>query len=196
MRLGGVTIMLVRFRFEKWLCAVLCCLAAVMASSVRAQSSANYQLTQGVINCGGDPQNSTVLASTSYQVTLDAIGDAVAGGPLASAGFTSDVGLPPSLKPPGEVLDLRFSTQTTLTWQPEHSVGSYSVYRGLLSHVPANYGSCLVSNLATELATDSDTPSVGQCFVYLVTAHNRIDDEGPLGSTSSGAPIPNNSPCP
>ena len=196
MRLGGVTIMLVRFRFEKWLCAVLWCLAAAMASSVRAQSSTNYQLTQGVINCGGDPQNGTVLASTSYQVTLDAIGDTVAGGPLSSSSYTTDVGLPPSLKPPGEVLDLRFIDKATLSWEPEHSVGTYSVYRGAVSVLPGGYGACQASGLTTEQATDTDLPASGQCFFYLVTARNFISEEGTKGSTSAGDPRPNPSPCP
>ena len=111
--LGGA-IMLVSFHFGRWLRAVLCGLAAAMALSVCAQSSASYQLTQGIINCGGDPQNGVVLTSINFTVTLDAIGDSVAGGPLSSASFTTDVGLPPSLKPPGEVLDLRFTDKATL----------------------------------------------------------------------------------
>jgi hypothetical protein len=162
-----------------------------------AQTSASYQLTESAINCGGDPQNGTVLTSASFKVTLDAIGDAIAGGPLASSSYSSDVGLPPSLKPPGEVSSLRFTDKTTLAWHPEGSVGTYRLYRGLLTDLPTSYGTCQTpGGLTTEQATDATTPSPGQCFVYLVTARNRISEEGTMGSTSSGTPIPNTSPCP
>jgi len=189
--------MLHSFRHLKWLCVVLCSVAAAFTSTARAQSSPSYQITESAINCGGDPQNGTVLTSASFRVTLDAIGDAVAGGPLASSSYSSDVGLPPSLKPPGEVLSLHFTDKTTLAWQPENSVGSYRLYRGLLADLPTTYGTCQTpGGLTTEQATDATTPSPGQCFVYLVTARNRISEEGTMGSTSSGTPIPNTSPCP
>jgi hypothetical protein len=169
----------------------------IAALPALAQSSPSYQLTESAINCGGDPQNGAVLTSASFAVTLDAIGDAVAGGPLAGASYSSDVGLPPSLRPPGEVLNLRFSSTTTLTWAPESSVGSYRLYRGLLSALPASYGACQSpGGLAVEEATDAATPSPGQCFIYLVSARNRIEEEGTLGTTSAGAFIPNTSPCP
>ena len=169
----------------------------VLTLPALAQTSASYQITESAINCGGDPQNGTVLTSASFRVTLDAIGDAVAGGPLASSSYSSDVGLPPSLKPPGEVLSLHFTDKSTLVWQPENSVGSYRLYRGLLTALPGSYGTCLTpAGVTTEQTTDATTPSPGQCFVYLVTARNRISEEGTMGSTSSGTPIPNTSPCP
>jgi hypothetical protein len=169
----------------------------VTALPALAQTSPSYQLTESALNCGGDPQNGTTLTSASFTVTLDAIGDPVAGGPLASASYTSDVGLPPSLKPPGEVLDLLFLDKTTLTWHPESSVGTYRLYRGLLSDLPSNYGTCHTpGGLVTEQSTDTATPAAGQCFIYLVSARNRIEEEGTLGSSSSGTPIPNSTPCP
>lgn len=189
--------MLLSLHRRKWLCVILCHVAAASASAVCAQSSASYQLTESAINCGGDPLGGVVLTSASFKVTLDAIGDSVAGGPLASSSYSSDVGLPPSLKPPGEVFSLHFTDKFTLAWQPENSVGTYRLYRGLSSDLPSTYGTCLTpGGLTTEQATDSATPSPGQCFVYLVTARNRISEEGTLGNTSSGTPIPNNSPCP
>ena len=50
-----------------------------------AQSSANYRLSESVLNAGGDP--APVLTSASYQVTLDAVGDSVSGANLSSASY-------------------------------------------------------------------------------------------------------------
>jgi hypothetical protein len=159
-----------------------------------AQSSASYQLTESVLNAGGNP--SPVLTSTGYQVTLDAVGDPVSGANLSSASYSSDAGFAALFHPPGEVLDLRFTDSTHLAWDPEPSVGSYNLYRGLVSGLSGGYGACLSSGLTGESVVDASIPSAGQCFFYLVNAENRIAEEGTLGRTSSGAERANPGPCP
>ena len=160
-----------------------------------AQTSASYQLTESVFNAGGNP--APVLTSTSYQVTLDSVGDSVSGGILTSASYSNSPGFPSAYPPPGEVATVTFSNKTTLTWTPEGSTGTYNLYRGLLSDLPGNYGACkLPANIAGETTTDTDTPASGQCFFYLVTAENRLAEEGTKGKDSAGAEHPNPAPCP
>jgi len=168
--------------------------AVVYALGSFAQSSANYQLTESVFNAGGNP--SPVLTSASYAMTLDAVGDSVSGTNLASTSYSSDAGFAALFHPPGEVLDLRFTDSTHMAWDPESSVGSYNLYRGLVSGLSGGYGSCLSSELAGESGVDASTPSSGQCFFYLVTAENRLAEEGTLGQTSSGVERTNPGPCP
>jgi hypothetical protein len=175
-------------RIGVFLAAVVCTLGSF------AQSSANYRLTESVFNAGGNP--SPVLTSTGYQVTLDAVGDSVSGANLSSASYSSDAGFAALFHPPGEVLDLRFTDSTHLAWDPEPSVGSYNLYRGLVSGLSGGYGACLSSGLTGESGVDASTPSAGQCFFYLVTAENRIAEEGTLGQTSSGVERANPGPCP
>lgn len=159
-----------------------------------AQSSASYRLTESVFNAGGNP--SPVLASTNYQVTLDAVGDSVSGANLSSASYSSDAGFAALFHPPGEVLDLHFTDPTHLAWDPEPSVGSYNLYRGLVSGLSGGYGACFSSGITGESGVDASTPSSGQCFFYLVTAENRIAEEGTLGRASSGVERANPGPCP
>lgn len=167
----------------------LCVLLALgCAASPQAQSSASYQIDQGTFNNGGNP--SPVLSSASFQMTLDAIGDGLSATDLASASYGMDAGFPPDYRPPGEVLNLRFPGKTTLTWKPETSVGSYNLYRGALSALPGNYGTKVQSGLVSPTATDSQNPDPGQCLIYLVTASNRLNEEGTKGADSDGDPRP------
>jgi hypothetical protein len=165
-----------------------------LAQGTLAQSSTNYQNKEHVVNSGGSP--SPVLASTNYSVTLSSIGDGLSATGMSSAGYSMEGGFPVSYPPPGEVLDLQFTNKTTMGWNPELSVGTYSVYRGLVSGLSSGYGTCLTSGLALTQATDATTPSAGQCFFYLVTAENRLTEEGTLGKKSDGTPRPNTAPCP
>jgi hypothetical protein len=75
-------------------------------------------------------------------------------------------------------------------------VGTYDVYKGLVSSLPSSYGTCLASGLTLTQATDATIPSAGQCFFYLATAKNRLGEEGTMGKNSAGTPRPNGSPCP
>ena len=149
-----------------------------------AQSSTNYKIEQGTFNSGGNP--SPILTSTSYQMTLDAIGDGINATGLASASYGMDAGFPPDYRPPGEVLNLRSSNATTLTWNPEISAASYNLYRGDRVNLPGNYGTKVQTGLTAPTTTDATSPSSGQCLIYLVTAINRLNEEGPKGYTSWG----------
>ena len=160
----------------------------LLAAGLTAQSSANYQIEQGTFNSGGNP--SPILTSTSYQVTLDAIGDGINATGLTSTSYGTDAGFPPDYRPAGEVLNLRFPNATTLTWNPEASVGTYNLYRGDRADLPVNYGIKQQSGLTTATTTDAATPDPGQCLIYLVTASNRLNEEGTKGTTSSGEPRP------
>jgi hypothetical protein len=164
-----------------------------------AQTSPSYKLTESVFNAGGNP--APVLTSTSYQMTLDSVGDSVSGADMSSASFNSSPGFPAAYPPPGEVATVTFTDKTTLVWTPEGSTGTYNLYRGLLSELPLptnEYGDCHTSGITATQATiagDPD-PGLGVCFIYLVTAENRLAEEGTKGTDSEGNPHPNLSPCP
>ncbi len=169
----------------------------VAGSPALAQSSSSYQLTDTAVNNGGVPRDGTPLASTSFRITLDAIGGTSSAVSPASVNFVLDAGLVQSLRPAGEVGGLRFVDRTTLAWQAERSAGTYRVYRGLRSAVPGSYGACLTpAGLTDEQLADADVPATGESFVYLVAARNRLDQEGSVGSTSSGTPVSTYAPCP
>jgi hypothetical protein len=51
-------------------------------------------------------------------------------------------------------------------------------------------------NLIYPMASDTSTPSVGQGRFYLVSARNRLREEGPKGYSSNGIEQANPSPCP
>lgn len=153
-----------------------------------AQQSTNYTIEQGTFNSGGNP--SPILTSTNNQITLDAVGDGINAVGLSGPSYGMDAGFPPDYRPPGEVLNLRFSNATTLTWNPEASVGSYNLYRGDRANLPGNYGAKVQSGLTSATTTDAIHPSSGQCLIYLVTASNRLNEEGTKGYTSSGTPRP------
>ncbi|MEW5806520.1 MAG: hypothetical protein AB1756_04100 [Acidobacteriota bacterium] len=171
--------------------------ATCLISVLQAQESTNYKLKEYTFNNGGDPRNGTVLTSTNYKVSLDSIGDTIADGSMSSASYGINSGFDTWYLPPDEVLNLRFlSDKTTLTWSPEGSVGHYNLYRDLLSNLDPGYGNCQETLIQDEQATDASTPSAGQGYFYLVTAVNRIYEEGTMGYKSSGGERPNSSPCP
>jgi hypothetical protein len=163
--------------------------------ALHAQTSANFRVEEHVLNGGGHPSNGTVLTSTSFNVSLDAIGDPIAATALTSSSFALDSGFVSAYPPSLEVNNLRFSSATNLTWNPEKSVGAYNIYRGSISDLPGGFGACLTANLSTETASDSDTPPPGQAFFYIITAENRLGQEGSKGFTSSGSERSNASPC-
>ena len=78
---------------------------------------------------------------------------------------------------------------TTLTWDPEASVGSYNVYRGTLSELPTTYGTNIEPGWTGETYPDTD-PYGGESWFYLITASNRIAEEGTKGTDSSGTERP------
>ena len=52
--------------------------ALLLVLPVYAQESASFKLTEHVFNAGGNPADGAVLASASFRIKLDAIGESVA----------------------------------------------------------------------------------------------------------------------
>jgi hypothetical protein len=178
---------------------ILACAVAALAlgGAALAQTSASHRLTESTFNSGGDPWNGAFGASASHRVKLDAVGDGLMAVGLSSASYRMDGGFVDVYPPPGEVQHALFSDKTTLVWDPEKSVGQYAVYRdgmGVLSG--GGTGTCFASSLSSETAVDATMPPAGQGYFYLVTARNRLLEEGTKGKRSSGLERPNPAPCP
>jgi len=172
-------------------------ITAVMSPGTAAQSSAGYELSEHSFNSGGHPSDGVVMSSAGYRITMDAIGDAVLGNGMSSASYRMDGGFTSAYRPPGEIPELWFSDKQTLNWDPEKSVGVYNLYRELLSTLSSlGYGSCEQHDITGETTTDVDSPPGGDGYFYLVTAENRIGEEGTKGKDSDDAERPNDSPCP
>jgi hypothetical protein len=172
-------------------------LIALAVSPAFAQTSASYRLTEHAFNAGGHPAAGETPASASYRMSLHAIGDNALGEPLASASFHADGGFVVAYPPPGEVTELRFTDKQTMLWNPERSVGVYNLYRDLMSNLSSlGYGTCRLQDLAGETAFDTDEPNAGDGYFYLVTAENRLYEEGSKGFDSDGTVRANDAPCP
>lgn len=171
-------------------------LVLVALAPARAQTSTSFKLTESTLNSGGDPQNGSSASSASFRIRLDAIGDALVLVGSASPSFRTDTGFVGRYLPPREVPAIYFPNKTTMTWDPEPSVGAYEVYRGTVSTLPGAFGSCFASGLTSETAADSTTPTAGSGWFYLVTARNRIGEEGTKGYQSNGTERSNTAPCP
>lgn len=174
--------------------AVLCLAAAIVPCL--AQTSASFKLTDAVFNNGGDPNQGSALASPHYHIKLDAIGDGVAAVGLGSASFHVDAGFVADYPPPGEVSGLGFASKTDLAWNAERSVGTYNLYRDSLGSLPGAYGTCDQPALEVTSWTESATPPPNGGWFYLVTAKNRLREEGTKGYLSGGTERSNGSPCP
>jgi hypothetical protein len=96
---------------------------------------------------------------------------------------------------PGEVLNLRFTSEINLAWDPPSAPGaslSNLVYDTLFSAVPWDFtseASCLESDDGPNTtATDAATPPVGTVYFYLARAQNACAlGTGSLGTDSFGA---------
>ena len=170
--------------------------SVLLAPPLWAQQSASYRIESAVVNSGGHPQQGTVLAGSTYRISLDAIGDGTAQAGLGSASFKVDGGFVELYGPPGEVQNQRFTSGTTMTWDVEKSAGVYEVYRGLLGSLPGGYGSCFQSSLASATTTDAGVPAVGQGWFYFVTSKSTLGEEGTKGYDSNNVMRANPSPCP
>ncbi len=172
-------------------------LLSVTTAPALAQSSASYRIESRAFNAGGHPQQGTVLASAGYRITLDAIGDGVVGVGRASASFRLEGSFTAVYGPPGEVTGLHLKVKDTIRWDPEPSAGTYALYRNSLGDLASgDAGQCLATNIALPLAPVPDVPAPGDGHFFLVTARNRLDEEGTKGYRSSGAERPNPDPCP
>jgi hypothetical protein len=162
-------------------------LGLLLGGSVLAQESSSYKLTEHTFNAGGHPAEGVVLTSTSFRVTLDAIGDGVTTTALSSASFKMRRGFGLTYIPPGQVTGLLLTNDETLEWNPERSVGIYNLYRDLLSNLRNSlFGICKPPELPTETTLDTDLPPLGDGYFYLVTAENPLDEEGTKGFQSEG----------
>jgi hypothetical protein len=171
-----------------------------------AQSSLDFEVESQAFNAGGHPAGGQILTSGSFRVTLDAIGGSVTGLSLAGGPFTTDVGLAVSYPPTGEIAPFCdgtaarcavFTTRTQLVWPAERSTGVYHVYRGTLASLPAlAFGVCWRFDVPGELVVETATPAAGTGFFYLVTAENRLGEEGTKGYQSNGTERANAAPCP
>jgi hypothetical protein len=157
--------------------------AALLGAPICAQQSASFKLDEHVLNAGGHPSGGVVMESTSYRVTLDALGESVGQAGMTSASFHMDAGFTLAYPPPGEVTDLLFTGVEAITWSAERSAGFYDLYRDDTSD---GYGTCEQQNLQTTTATDSSIPTAGNTLFYLVTVKNRLQEEGTKGSRSDG----------
>ncbi len=172
------------------------------AAPIFAQESASYALREQAFNNGGDPRQGIVMSSPMFAITLDSIGESIAGGAMTSSSYAIGSGHDGRYVPALEVLGLRLrsaypgSSTTILEWSPEPSVGAYGLYRDLLSVLGTGYGVCVAHDLTIESATDAGVPAIGRGYFYLVTAENRLAEEGTLGFDSLGAERPNATPCP
>ena len=178
--------------------ALLVLLPPFAAPPALTQQSPSYKLNESVTNSGGDPNNGVSASSVSYKISLDAIGDRAIGTGLASASFHMDGGFVSAYPPPGEVRNLQLaSDEITLTWNAEKSVGTYNLYRDLVSALPGlGYGACAQSTIASATTTDPSVPGAGSSYFYLVTARNHLREEGTKGFNSAGAQRANPAPCP
>ena len=154
---------------------------AFLAIPAFAQQSANFKLTEHVLNAGGHPSGGVVMASTSFKVTLDALGESVVQGGMTSASYHMDASFASAYPPPGEVAGLLFTDDQTLSWSAERSAGVYDLYRDNTSD---GYGNCEQEDVPGPPATDSSTPAAGNVFFYLVTVKNRLGEEGTKGFRS------------
>jgi len=158
--------------------------ALFLGAAASAQTSTSYDLAENSFNSGGSPAAGAAASSASYQLSIGAIGTINARG-LTSASFALDAGLVGVYPPPLEVTGLVFTSTTDLEWDPFPGIGTYNVYRGPISSFSPSYGSCTQTGLTTNSATDGDTvPPSG--FFYLVTAENRLAQEGTKGSNGPG----------
>jgi hypothetical protein len=176
---------------------VLAVIALALALPATAQESHSFKLEEHVFNAGGHPAGGVTMSSASFRASLDAIGEGVAGGGLSGPSFHMSAGFVPAYPPPGEVLGLYFDDVDTLYWEGERSAGVYNLYRDLLSALAGlGYGNCYLQDLTVHRIDDPDLPPSGNGYFYLVTAENRLGEEGSKGADSTGAARPNPAPCP
>ena len=155
-----------------------------------AQQSASFRLEGSTLNQGGRPLNGEVALSSSFQITLDAVGETVPSFAAASTSFGLTGGIVGAYAPPSEVEAVAFGPSgratTALLWAPMPTAVRYDVYRGGTGTFPGTFGACLAPDLATPVYIDPDAPASRAAFFYLVTGENRLGEEGTKGTQSNG----------
>jgi len=176
---------------------VVIVLGLLLGGHLLAQESASFRLNEHTFNAGGTPDQGVLLTSASFQVSLCAVGESVRDPELTSASFGMKVGFVPTYAPPGEVANLRFTDSTTVAWDGERSVGVYHLYQGTVSDpFDPSYGTCNQPDIPIETTSVTSTPTTGQVLFLLVTAKNRLDEEGTKGKDSDDAERANPLACP
>ena len=168
----------------------------LICSPLLAQSSPSFSLQEHTLNSGGSPANGAVASSSSFKISADSIGDPFAMTHSESTSYTLDGGFITAYPPPSEVIGVHLPEKGKLEWAPEASAGTYCVYRGLLGQMAEGYGACLASELEDESALVPADPNVGQCYFYIVTARNRLGEEGTMGCGSGGQERQPDTGCP
>jgi hypothetical protein len=181
----------------RFVLVLLVLVLALAPAAAHAQTSASYRLTESVFNAGGDPRDGQFSRSKNWRITLDSIGDPAAVIATRSASYTVDGGFVVAYPPPGEVLGLSATSVTAWGWSAERSTGNYNVYRDRLSVLSGRaYGICTFPHVAATSVTDAALPPAADGYFYLVTAVNRIAEEGTKGKDSAGVQRANAHPCP
>lgn len=169
----------------------------LLALPALAQQSTSFNNNEHVFNAGGHPADDSHLASSSYQITLDAIGDMVSGTTLSGPSYRLEGGFVGAFLPPGEVRALWFESPQTLRWSHESSAGDYNLYREVISGLPgASYGSCFEYDIPATTWNDHGIPVAGEGYFYLVTVENSLNEEGTKGTNAVGIERANPAPCP
>jgi hypothetical protein len=167
-----------------------------LASPALAQQSAHYRLSESSLNGGGHPAEGVALASTAFRMRVDVVGQGLVAVGSSSMSLRADQGFAAAYPMPGEARGLRFDDRQTLRWDAERSAGTYDLYRDAIESLSAGAGSCRASGIRTAEFVDAEEPPAVDGFFYLVTAENRLGDEGSKGNDAWGDPRPNPSPCP
>lgn len=171
-------------------------LAAVPGVAV-AQTSASYSLTEHTFNMGGRPADGATASSASFQISLDALGEALIRSGLSSASFSMDGGLLPALAPPGEAMHLIFADRETLEWDAHAAATVYHLYRDSLDTLSdVHAGTCEQQDLPASTTVDSANPTQGVAWFYLVTVENRLGQEGTRGANDAGVERADTGVCP
>lgn len=179
------------------LAAILATFCLLETGAALAQESASFTLSESVLDAGGHPQDGVSLSSGNFRVSLHSVGEGVGAPSLTGVSFMMQAGFAPALRPAGEVANVRFFGASELVWDPEPSVGEYALYRGVVTRpFDPGYGECAESGIVSETAIDPTSPPIGGSFFYLVTARNRLREEGTKGAGSDLTDRPNSTPCP
>jgi hypothetical protein len=164
---------------------------------VLAQESASYKVKESVLNAGGHPKDGAILTSASYRIRFDSAGEGVVAAGVVSVSFHMDGSFMGAYPPAGEVHGLLFSNKTTMAWVAEKSTGTYNIYRDLMNILSGGgFGTCFAQGLTQPAGSEPNTPPMNNGWFYLVTAENRLREEGTKGDRSSGGQRGNPAPCP
>ena len=169
----------------------------LVVPAVLAQEGARFRAVERAPNAGGAPAGATV-GGGRFRLQPASIGQGVGRHALLGARFRGEFGFAAAYPPPGEVRGLRLAAdRATLNWDAEPSLGRYHIYRDALSALPGfGFGACLDGEVLGTAYADPGVPAVGAGYFYLVTAVNRLREEGTKGYTSGGVERGNPAPCP